>query len=266
MRRENLALCFAFAALVAPFSTACWAQPARAKLADAAPGDVRLFVSGALRAPMVAVLPQLEQATGKKVLMEVSESRILQSELEAGQPFEAALITRPVVDEMIAKGKIVAGSRVDVGVVRVGVAVRGDAPALDLTSADGLKKAILGAQSIRRFYGVGASVPTLDNLFSKLGLTEITKDKMIALGAGKPMTEAAPAAGQYELIINLASEVIPLKGWHYLGLIPEAYQLPVYLSVGIGTQGDAAAAKKVIAVLETPDFGAALKANGMSRK
>ena len=28
---------------------------------------------------------------------------------------------------------------------------------------DGLKKAILGAHSIRRFYGVGASVPTLDN-------------------------------------------------------------------------------------------------------
>ncbi len=238
---------------------------ARVKLADAGPEDVRLFVSGALRAPLMAVQPQLEQATGKKVVMEVSESRVLQSEIEAGQPFEAALITCPVVDEMISKGRIVAGSRVDIGVVRVGVAVRGDAPTLDIGTPEGLKKAILGALSIRRFYGLGASVPTLDNLFSKLALTDITKSKMIPLGTGKPAPEAALSAGQYELILNLASEVIPLKGWNYLGLIPEVYQLPVNLSVGIGTRGDASAAKKVIEVLGTSAFDSALEANGMSR-
>ena len=256
------------AALVAVFSLASvsWAQEGgRAKLADAKPGDVRLFVSGALRAPVMAVKDQLEQATGHPIAIEAGELRVLQSEIEAGQPFEAALITRPVIEDMIAKGKVVAGSRVDIGVVRVGVAVRGDAPKLDIASADGLKKAILGAHGVRRFYGVGASVPTLDNLFTKLDLVDSTKATVIPLGTGKPAPEAQLAPGQYELIFNLASEVIPMKGWTYLGLIPEQFQLPVFIAAGVGSQGDAAAAKKVIAVLQGPAFDQVLKSDGMSR-
>jgi molybdate transport system substrate-binding protein len=238
----------------------------RVKLADAKPGDVRLFVSGALRAPVEAVRDSLEKATGHHIVIEAGESRMLQTEIIAGQPFEAALITRPVIDDMIAKGRVVQGSRVDIGVVRVGVAIRGDAPKLDITSPDGLKKAILGAHGVRRFYGVGASVPTLDNLFTKLNLVDATKSTVIPLGVGKPAPEAPLQAGQYELIINLASEVIPLKGWTYLGLIPEQYQMPVYLAAGIGTQGDAAAAKKVIAVLQDPAFDQVLKSDAMSRR
>jgi molybdate transport system substrate-binding protein len=256
--------CLVYVLLVPNMSFA--QQGNRAKLADAKPGDVRLFVSGALRAPIMSVKDALEKATGHPIVVEAGESRMLQSEIEAGQPFEAALITRPVIDDMIAKGRIVPGSRVDIGVVRVGVAVRGDAPKLDIASPDGLKTAILGAREVRRFYGLGASVPTLDNLFAKLDLVSATKDKVIPLGTGKPAPEIPLQAGQYELIINLASEVIPMKGWTYLGLIPEQYQLPVYLAAGIGTEGDASAAKKVIAVLEGPAFGQVLKSDGMSRR
>jgi molybdate transport system substrate-binding protein len=236
------------------------------KLANAKPGDVRLFVSGALRTPMTTAKVALEKATGHAVVMEVGESRVLQSEIEAGQSFEAALITRPVIDDMIAKGRIVPGSKVDIGVVRVGIAVRGDAPKLDIASPDGLKNAILGAHGIRRFYGRGASVPTLDNLFAKLNVASATKDKVIPLGTGKAAPEAPLPPGRYELIINLASEVIPMKGWTYLGLIPEQYQLPVYLAAGIGTGGNVAAAKMVITFLQGSAFGKVLKSDGMSRR
>ncbi len=261
-QRSFFAFRAAFAGLAILPALACVAA---ATLKDAAPGDVRLFVSGALRAPVAAVAPLLDQATGHPVVVQVSESRVLQQEIESGQPFEVALLTRPVIDEMIAKGKIVPGSRVDLATVRVGVAVRGDAPALDIATPEGLKRAILGSHGIRRFYGLGASVPTLDKLFAALSLDEVTKDKIIALGAGKPMPEEPLAAGQYELFINLVSEVIPLKGWKYLGQIPEQYQLPVHLSAGIGTGGDVKAAHAVIDVLKGPAFEAAFTADGMTR-
>jgi molybdate transport system substrate-binding protein len=236
------------------------------RLADAPPGSVRLFVSGGMLAPVLAVKAEIEKATGRTLAVQASESRTLQREIEAGQPFEAALITTVVVNDMIAKGKMVAGSDVHISVVRVGVSVRGDAPKLDVTTPEGLKNALLGAHSIRRFYGVAASTPIVDNLFAKLEVTEAIKDRMVTLGSGAPPPEPPLPRGQYELIVNLVSAILPMNGWKYLGLIPEQYQAPVAHSAALGSAGDQALGKKVIAVLETPQFEAALKANGSSRK
>ena len=76
------------------------------KLAEAPPGTVRLFVAGSLRAPVTALKAQLEQATGRTVIMEVTESRILQREIEAGQPFEAAMLTTAVLDACEAQMEV----------------------------------------------------------------------------------------------------------------------------------------------------------------
>lgn len=252
--------------VVLGFGPALAQGTAPAKLADAKPGDIRLFVSGSMRAPMLAIQGQLEKATGRKVVMESSESRTLQREIEAGQPFEAALMITPVVQDMIQKGKIVAGSDKMVAVVRVGVSVRGDAPKLDVTTPEGLKKAILGAHSIRRYVGVAASVPITNNLFAKLDLGAATKDRMVDLDSGNIPPEAPLAPGQYELIVNLISAIIPMKGWTYIGAIPEQFQMPVFHSAGLGVAGDRALGAKVIAMLDSPEFEAALTANGITRK
>jgi molybdate transport system substrate-binding protein len=207
-------------------------QPGSTQLSEAKPGEVRLFVAGSLRVPFLAVKDRVEAVTGRKVVFESSESRNLEKEIDAGQPFEAALLTSVVVDELVANGKIVAGSKTRIGTVGVGVAVRGDAPKLDVSTAEGLKRAILGAHGIRRFYGVAASVPVLENLFAKLGVVEATQDKMIRLGGAEAVPEARLPPGQYELIINLISAAKPLKGWTYLGPIPEEFQMPLDHSAG----------------------------------
>lgn len=234
------------------------------KLADAPPGSLRLFVSGALREPILAVKDKLEQATSRKLYAEVSESRNLQREIEAGQPFEAALLTTPVIKDLAAKGKIVSGSDMVIAEVRVGVSVRGDAPKLDIATAEGLKAAITGAHSIRRYYGVAASTPTLEKLFMGLDLEAATKDRMVHLGNGEIPPEAPLAAGQYEMIINLISAIKPMPGWRYLGPIPEQFQIPVVHAAGIGADGDRAAGEKVMQILKGPEFAAALKVSGVT--
>jgi molybdate transport system substrate-binding protein len=264
--RKSTLIALSVIALSGAARTSAQETRADAKLADAPPGSVRLFVSGGMRAPVLAVMPQLEKATGRKVVIQASESRALQTDIENGQPFEAALLTTTVIKDMIAKGKITAGSDVPIAVVRVGVSVRGTAPRLDVTSPAGLRSAILGAHSVRRYYGVAASTPILDNLFDKLNLNEATKGKIVALRGGSIPSEAPLADGQYELIINLITAIKPMKGWTYLGAIPEKLQMPLRHSIGLGVAGDQALGKKVIAVLESGDFDAALKANGSQRQ
>jgi molybdate transport system substrate-binding protein len=263
MTRPTLRLGLAVAAAL--WSTAS-AQDAGAptKLADAPPGAVRLFVSGSVRAPIAAFQARLEKATGRKVVLESSESRALQKQIEAGQPFEAAVLTTPVVKTLIASGKLI-GPDAPFAVVRMGVSVRGDAPKLDVTTVDGLKAALLGARGIRRYYGVAASTPIVDALFARLDLNAATKDKMIALETGAIPPEAPLAPGQYELIINLDSAIIPMKGWTFGGDIPEAFQMPVLHSAALGAAGDQALGRKVLAVLNSPDMDAILRANGAVR-
>jgi molybdate transport system substrate-binding protein len=255
------AICAVLAAYAA-FVNAQTAAPA--KLADAKPGDVRLFVSGSLRAPVLAVQSQLEQVTGRKIVLESSESRILQKEIDAGQAFEAALLITTVIKDLVAKGSIIPGSEVQLGFVRVGVSVRGNAPHLDVSTPATLKQAILGAHGIRRYYGVGVSVPVLDNLFTKLDLDEATKDKMIRLGSEHVVAEEPLPPGQYELIINLISAIKPMAGWTYIGAIPEQFQMPASHSAGIGASGDAAMGRKVMAVIESSQFKEALTAAGIT--
>ena len=254
----RLALCLTLA-----LAGAAQAQEAREQgaLARAAAGSVRIFVSGSMSTPLAAVRGPIEKATGRKLVMEVSESRNLQREIEAGQPFEAALMTTAVIDDLAAKGRIAPGSAQAIGMVRVGVSVRGTPPKLDVTTPQGLKAAILGAHSIRRFYGVAASTPVLDNLFTKLDLTAATRDRMVALGGDLVVPEAPLAPGQYELIINLISAILPMPGWTYVGAIPEDFQMPIAHAAGLGATGDQAVGRKVLEVLKGPEFAAALAAN-----
>ena len=240
------------------------AAESAAKLADAGPGDVRVFASGSLRATVLAMRDRLEKASGRRLVLESSESRILLKEIEAGQAFEVAMLTTPVIAELATQGKIVAGSQVRLGAVRVGVSVRGEAPTLDIASAEGLKRAILGAHGIRRFYGVGASVPVLDNLFARLGLVDATEARMIHLGGEAVVPEAPLPRGQYELIINLISAIRPMPGWRYLGPIPEEVQMPVDHTAALGAAGDAAVGRKVMEVVRSREFQAALRADGIT--
>jgi molybdate transport system substrate-binding protein len=251
------------AALLSPITATGQERSARPKLSDAHPGDIRVFVSGALRPPLETVRPALEKQLGHPILIEVSESRVLQQEIEGGQPFEAALLTSDVIDGMIAKGKVARGSKITLSTVRLGVAARGDVAGLDIGTAASLKKAILGAASVRRFYGLGASVPMMDNLFAKLDIADALKGRIVPLGTGSPAPETALAPGQYALILNLASEVMPMKGWTYLGLVPDEFQMPIQMSAGIGTAGDAKPAAAFLKLLKGPEFSAAMKADAL---
>jgi molybdate transport system substrate-binding protein len=233
------------------------------KLADAPAGSVRLFVSSGLRAPLEAVRAEAEKAIGRPLAVQYAASRLLQAEIEQGQAFELAILTGEVIDELIGKGKIVAGSRADLARVLVAIARRGDVPAQDIGATEALKAVLLGAKSIR-FSGAGASRPTIDNMFAKLDLGTALKSKIVE--TLQNADEVVLGAGEYQLLINLASEFRPdAPNLTYLGAIPAQFQVPVVISAGVGNGGDVAAARALIGFLKGSAIEPALKANRMVR-
>ena len=244
--------------LTGAFVSTAWGQAAPTKVADAAPGDVRIFISNGIRGAVERMRPQLEQAAGGRLVMESGRARDVQSHIEAGQAFEVALLTDSVIDELIAKGKVAKAGRADIAMLRIGVAMRGDAPKPDISTPDALSKAVLGARSVRRNFGVGASVAPVDFLFEKMALGAAGAAKVVPSDNATPDTPPKP--GEYDLFFNLASELVTSQAWAYLGLAPEPFQLPVRMTAGIGPLGDAKKAAAVLEVLEGPAFDPALAA------
>jgi molybdate transport system substrate-binding protein len=240
-----------------------FAQDAPEKVADARPGDVRLFVSNGLREPFKTVRTQAEKQLGKHLVVEYGSSRVMQAQMEAGQPFDVAILTATALDDLTVKGKIAGGSATEVARVPVAIAVRG-VDHVDISTPDAIKAALLGARTVG-YTPIGGEAPTVTKLFAALGVTEAMMAKFHAM---PPVgdTSAMPPPCQYDLILNLVSEILPLGGgWNYVGDTPEALSVPVIMSAGIGAQGDAATARKLIAFLRGPAIAPALKANHMTQ-
>jgi molybdate transport system substrate-binding protein len=245
-------------------ATAALAQDLPQKIADAQPGDVRLLVSTGLKASLDPVRPALESAVGHRIVVEYGASKNLRAAIEAGQPFEVTVLTRDVIDDMIAKGRVAAGSAVDIGHVAVAVAVKGDGvPKTDAGDPAQLKALLLGAKTVR-YLGVGASAPTVDKVFAKLGIADALKDRLATQTASQ-MAPAMAGAGHYEVLLNLNSELHPVNGWTVLSTVPPQFQVPVTETAGIGATGDEASAKVAIRFLLSPAYEAALKSSGMTR-
>lgn len=232
--------------------------------AKAKPGDLRVFMSGAMRPALDPVHTQLEVAVGRAVIYEVRQARALQTAIEEGAAFEAALLTRAAMETLAKAGKVVPASLVHLADNPLGVTARGDLSKVDITTPEGLKKAMLGAKAIRRFYGQGATVPLTDHVIEKLGVGEAIKDKLNKPSEGfGQRTPTVLGPGEYELDFTLVSEISPRAGWSNLGVVPESLRIPNVMTAGVSHSTHPEHASRLIAFLRSPLFRNALAATGM---
>jgi molybdate transport system substrate-binding protein len=229
------------------------------KVADAKPGDTRLIVSNGIRVPLEAIKAQAEQAVGHPFIIEYGASLALKGTIESGQAFELAIVTPEVIEEMIAAGKVVRGSRFDVARAPVAIGQIGEAPKSDISTPASLKAALLKAKVVR-WATNGASLPTINKMVDGLGIRKELEAKL-----NTPRAQVMLAPGEFELNINLASEIIPVRTQVYLGNIPAEFQTPAIMTAGIGVGGDQKAAQALLAFLKGPAIEPALAAVGMLR-
>jgi molybdate transport system substrate-binding protein len=223
-----------------------------------------MLVSTGLKSSLDSVRVDAEKAAGRPLVIEYGASKALRAQIEGGQTFEVTVLTPDVINDMIAKGRVVAGSTTDVGHVAVAIAVKGDAaPHVDAGDSVALKALLLGAKTVR-YLGIGASAPTVQHIFDGLGIADTLKGR-ISTASASQIAPSMAGTGEYEVLINLNSELHAVNGWTVLGLAPTQFQVPVTETAAIGTGGDAVAAKAVIEFLLSPAYEAALKASGMTR-
>ncbi len=231
-------------------------QP-KAEPAPSAPSTIRVLSSNGVKAAMEELEPELERATGHPLSIEFSTSAAFKSQIEKGAPFDVTILTPALIDDLVTQGKVAPEGRVNVGRVGVGVGAKAGAPKADVSTTEALKKTLLNAKSVA-FTAEGASRATIDKAFETLGITRVMTPKFVPKGPGGG--PPAVAAGEAELVLTLASEIVPEPGVQLLGLLPPDVQGYISFTAGRSANAkDSAAANALLHQLSEPSARTAFK-------
>jgi molybdate transport system substrate-binding protein len=238
-------------------------------VAAAVPGgaraaEIKVLTAGAFKQVLLAVLPEFEKQTGHKVTVENDTVGALRKRIEGGEAFDVAVLTPAAIDDLSAKGKLVAGTRANLARVGVGVMVKAGAPAPDIGSVEAFKRALLAAKSVAYIDPAsgGSSGIYVAGLLEKLGIADQITPKA-KLKKGGYVADLI-VAGEAELGIHQISEIVPVKEVKLVGPLPAEIQNYTIYAAGLGAAAkDGEAAKALIKALTGPAVADVLKSRGM---
>ena len=122
------------------------------------------------------------------------------------EPADVVIMVGYALDKLIAEGKVMPGSRVELADSRIGMVVRAGEPKPDIGSVEAFKETLLDAKSVA--YSDSASGVYIGNeLFEKMGIEAQMKPKATMIP--KIPVGSVVAKGDYQLGFQQVSELLP---------------------------------------------------------
>ncbi len=236
-------------------------------LLTAAPGssaEIKVLATGATKSVLGLISQSFTQHTGHTITLATDTAGGVAKRVEAGEAFDVAIATKGVVEAMIAKGRLGAGTRADVAQTSIGVAVKEGAAKPDISTLEAFKQTLLAAKTIAYVDPAsgGTSGIYIAGVLDRLGLSEALKPKL-RLKAGGYVAELV-ASGEAEIAIHQVSEILPVKGVVLLGGLPKEIQSITVYSGGLPANATNPA-KQFLSFASGPESAAALQKAGMEK-
>lgn len=223
--------------------------------------EIRVLGTPGVREFYVELVARFEQESGHKVSTVWAGTVDVTKRISGGEVVDLVIMAGDSLDELTRRGRIVAGSRVDVAKSGVGVAVRAGASKPDISSGEAVKQALLAAKSIA--YSSGPSGVYFASLVQRMGIADQIRQNMKQVPPGESVGELV-ARGEAEIGFHQVSELMPVKGIDIVGPLPPDIQQITVFSAGLHVSAaQADAAKALVRFITAPSAVPVIRKHGM---
>ena len=215
--------------------------------------EVSLIAPGGIRAPIQKMIPDFERKTGHKVNATFGSGNGTKQQVMKGELFDVPIV-QPPLNEVTTTGNVVNASETPLATVAVAVAVRKGAPKPDISTAEAVKKMLLGARTISYPDGArgAAAGVSFDATLQQLGIAEEMKPRIVRAQGGAGAMELV-AKGEVDIGLTFLSEIHD-PGVEVVGILPRAISEPTGLVGYIHSKAKSpAAAQALLTYLSSPE-------------
>src|ERR1700751_3167064 len=163
--------------------------------------QVKVLISGGFSSAYNQVLPEFERTTGITVntgsgASQGTGQQTIAAQLQRGIAADVVILSREGLADLIAAGRIVAGTDVDLARVPLAPGGRAAAPQPDVSTVEALKKTLLEAKTIA-VPGSTSGIYLTTKVFPQLGISDRITVKVTERGA---QSAAMVASGGADIV------------------------------------------------------------------
>jgi len=220
---------------------------------------VKLLSTLAVQGAMKDLAAAYRARTGIEIEAAFGPTVAFLERIRGGVSGDVAILTAQGIDDLIASGAMLPGSRVDVALSFVGVAVKAGAARPDISTLEAFVAALTGARCVA-YSKIGASGIYFANLLDRLGLASRVKTLVVPSG----FTAERLVSGEADLAVQQISELLVVPGIEVIGPLPDEIQTAAMFSGGIfSAAADAEAARAFLRYLTGPEAAPVLAESGL---
>ena len=226
--------------------------------------DVRVLSSVALKSAIEALAPEFARATHQTLTPVFGIAAAIKTRIEGGEPFDVAILTPAMLDDLAAKGLVASAPRPVIARAGLGLMIKAGAAKPDVSSVDAFKRTLVTARAIT-YVPTGASGVAFLATVDRLGIGAAVHAKSKPAATGDELN-ANVTSGAADLGVLPISEILPVAGAALGGAFPPPVQTYVVMAAGVSARSTrAAAARELVAFLTAAKNTPVFRAKGMER-
>ena len=223
--------------------------------------QLTLISSMATREVLSALAARYERETNQTIATAAAGGVDVAKRVRNGETVDIVVLASNAIDSLIADGKVLAGSRVDLLRSGVAIAVRAGAPRPEISSEASVKQAVLDARTLG--YSTGPSGVYLEQLFARWGVLDAVRPRIVVPPPGTPVGSLV-ADGTVALGFQQLSELVNLKGVDVVGPLPAGIQTVTIFSGAVSaTCARPDDARAALTFMASPDVADVARRHGM---
>ena len=228
---------------------------------------VKIFSGGAVQGLVGALSSEFKQATGATIDGEFSAVGGMRDRVLAGEAVDLVILTRSIVEDLVAKQHVHADTVADVGLVATCLAVRSGDSKPPIGDHEELRSTLLSADEIhmgdpeRSTGGIHFT-----GVLSRLGIGDQVRGHLHTFPNGvTAMTALASSTAKQPIGCTQMTEVLSTDGVDLLAPLPTGYDLSTTYTVGVSTTARNPDVARILArLLTSPDKETARRAAGFT--